>query len=323
MELLRLGLKPRLYWGFGVLIVMGLGLAAFAASELSGIKTGVQTLSAINDKTIRAIQVSDRIEIIRRANLRYMIDADDLSMKDAAAAESSATDLLRAAAAATFVEDRRVIYTDLIRDVESLRSKRNRLMSLGQQMRADRAKLFAVGDELSANTQRLLDSRIGISDSSIAALTIPIESSVLLVRVANWRFLATRDPKGPATFKANSDSAIAAIAALENALVPDSVRALIGSVKANLTDYIAHFDSLAANMVKSDDLFWKDVTTQTVDMLERIDKAEASLTQSSDATKPISISRFPCRRSSAVSPCYSACWSPISSAAASSNRSPG
>jgi hypothetical protein len=260
MNLLRLGLKPRLYCGFGILVVMGLGLAAFAASELSGIKTSVQRLSAIDGNTARAAEVSDRIEIIRRADLRYIVDADDQSIRDAAAAETAAIDILRAADSATLSEERRAIYQSLVNDVDALRNKRNMLMSLSQQMRADRAKLFAVGDALTANTQKLVDSRANFSERGIGQITARIESTMLLVRVANWRFLATRDPNGPATFKTNSENASAAIAALEKAELPDSVRALVTAVKANLADYVASFNSLAAGMAKSDELFWKDMT---------------------------------------------------------------
>jgi methyl-accepting chemotaxis protein len=285
MNLFRLGLKPRLYCGFGVLVVIGLGLAAFAASELSGIKSSVQRLSAIDANTARAIEVSDRVEIIRRADLRYMVDGDDQSIRDAAAAETAAIDILRASDIATLSEERRATYRTLVNDVEALRNKRSALMSLNQQMRADRAKLFAVGDDLSANTQKLVDSRASITERGVGQITARIESTMLLTRVANWRFLATRDPNGPATFKTNSDNAMAAIAALEKADLPDSVRELVSAVKANLVDYIASFNSLAAGIAKSDDLFWKDMTPLTVAMLERIEGTKASLAQASDRIK--------------------------------------
>jgi methyl-accepting chemotaxis protein len=285
MDLFRLGLKPRLYCGFGILVVIGLGLAAFAAAQLSGTKAEFQRLATINDNTIYGIEGANRIEIIRRANLRYMLDGDDQAMKDAAAAESSAIDLMRTAATTTRSEERRAIYQGLTSDIESLRTKRGALMNLRKQMDADRARLFAVGDDLAANAEKLLNSRASIAAGGIGQVMARIESTMLLVRIANWRFLATRDPKGPATFKANSEHALEAIAALEKAELSDAVRALVGAVKANLVDYIASFNSLAANMVKSDDLFWKDMTPQCVGMLERIDNAKASLAQVADRIK--------------------------------------
>jgi len=276
MTIPSLGLKPRLYGGFGILLLIGLGLAGFAAWQLSGIRTGVQTLSAINDNTSRALEVSNQIQIIRRANLRYTVDADEQAVKEAAAAESSAVELLKAAADATLSEERRVIYNGLKSDVETLRTKREALMRLGKQMQADRAKLFSGGDDLTAATDNLV---------RVLTLSVPIESRVLLVRIANWRFLATRDPKGPATFKTDAERASAVIAALERADLPDNVGALIEPVKAALAAYVSIFDALAANMIKSDDLFWKSMLPQTADMLEKINKAETSLKEASDTTK--------------------------------------
>jgi methyl-accepting chemotaxis protein len=179
MDLLRLGLKPRLYCGFGVLIVMGLGLAVFAGLQLLGIKTGVQSLSAITNWAARALEVSERIEIIRRANLRYIIDADEQAIKDAAAAESSAIDILRASSGATGTEERREVYRDLVNDVESLRAKRTTLMGLSQQMKADRAKLFVVGDDLTTNTEKLVDSRASITGNGAGQLTARIEITAI------------------------------------------------------------------------------------------------------------------------------------------------
>jgi diguanylate cyclase (GGDEF)-like protein/PAS domain S-box-containing protein len=285
MNFLRLGLKARLYCGFGVLVLIGLVVAGFAVWKLSAIKTEVQKFSALNDNTTRALEVSKWVQIIRRANLRYTIDADEAWTKEAAAAESSATELLKAAADATLSEERRTIYNDLKSDVDSLRSKRETLVSLGKQIQVDRAKLFSVGDELSAAAAKLVEERNAISDRSIAALMTSIESSVLLVRVANWRFLATRDPKGPATFKVNAEQAVASIAALEKVELPDRVYPLVRPIKAALADYVASFESLAANMLKGDDLYWKSMVPETVNIVAKIDKAEASLKQDSDTTK--------------------------------------
>jgi methyl-accepting chemotaxis protein len=284
MNVFRLGLKPRLYSGFGVLVLLGLALAGFAAWELSGIRSDVQKSSGINDNTIRALEVANRIEIIRRANLRYIVDADEQAPKDAAAAESEAIELLKAAAVATPTEERRTIYNNLRSGVESMGSQRGTLVTLGKQMQADRGKLFTGGDALSAATEKLVAAHANISDPKVAALVGPIEAGVLLVRVANWRFLATRDAKGPATFKTSAEHAATAIAALERSELPDNVHALIGPVKTALAAYVSSFDALAAGMLKSDELYWKAMVPQTVDMLAKVGKVEASLKQLSDTT---------------------------------------
>src|ERR1019366_6196103 len=94
-----------------------------------------------------------------------------------------------------------------------------------------------------------------------------------------------RDPKGPATFKTNADHAVAAIAALEKAELPDSVRPLIGPLKASLSAYMSHFDSMAASLTKSDDLYWNSMMPQADDMAAKIRQALVSLKRNSDTTK--------------------------------------
>jgi methyl-accepting chemotaxis protein len=285
VNFLRLGLKSRIYSGFSILVLMSLALAGFGAWELSGIKADVQRLSAINENSTRALEASKRIEIIRRANLRYMVDADEESIKEAAAAESSASELLKLAADSTPTLERRNAYNAIRSEIDSMRGQRETLMSLVKQMQADRAKLFSGGDELTAATDKLMQSRTAINDRSVLSLFSPVESSVLLVRVANWRFLATRDAKGPTTFKANAEHAATALAALEKADIPDSVRAFIGPVKAALAAYAMSFDAVATNMIKSDDLFWKSMVPQAVDMLAKIGKVQEQLKEVSESAK--------------------------------------
>jgi hypothetical protein len=61
------------------------------------------------------------------------------------------------------------------------------------------------------------------------------------VRIANWRFLATSDAKGPANFKTAVDDAGAAIAALEKATGAGRLAPAIAPIKAAIKDYAASF----------------------------------------------------------------------------------
>jgi hypothetical protein len=69
---------------------------------------------------------------------------------------------------------------------------------------------------------------------------------VLLVRVANWRFLATHEAGGAVTFKSNASKASAAIAALEQGEPPNAIRPMLAATKAPLADYVVAFDSVSA-----------------------------------------------------------------------------
>jgi diguanylate cyclase (GGDEF)-like protein len=283
MSLFSLGLKTRIYGGFVTLVLLVLVLASFVCWDLSTISTNVESMAAISAKAKRSLEISDRMQIIRRANLSLMLDGDEAAMSEATAAESSSVELLNVASASALSEQERNFYSHINVDLESLRAKREILADIIKLERADRGKLFTVGDELTANTEKLTQSRSSMSDRAAAA-SAQVDSNVLLVRVANWRFQATRDPKGPATFKANVEDTQAAIATLEKTDLPDAVRALIGPVKAALASYISSFESLSTNLLKRDSLFWKEMVPQTEDLLDKMVKAEASLKQEADTT---------------------------------------
>jgi methyl-accepting chemotaxis protein len=289
MNIFRPGIRGRLYGGFGVLVMFGLCLAGYAAWELSGISAEVRKMSGLADNTTRVIEVGGQLEVMRRASLRFTVDADEGAIKEGDAAAEKALELLAAATKATISEERRRLYAEVEAGIASFKTKRATLVNLGKQMQSDRAKLFAGGDELTASAVKLIEAR---SEAAKAGSTqaysrdaVELEIAVLLVRVANWRFLATHDPKGPATFKASFDKASAAIAAMERLEIPDAVRATLGPVKAALTSYATTFDSLSAGMIKSADLFEKDMRPQLIAMAATSGKAEATLRTDSAATK--------------------------------------
>lgn len=282
---LNLGIKSRIYGGFGILVAFGLGLALFAAWQLTSIKGAVDKLSALSDNHTRALEISRQFEIMRRAALRYRFDGDQEALKAGTDAAAKAIELLQAATRTTLSETRRKTYDGLQASIASYQKKRDSLAEIINNLQADKRKSLAAGDEVTANTDKLLKAARASGEQSIAALASSVEAAVLLGRVANWHFQATQDPNGPATFKANVDHAVGAIAALEKSALPDDVRAFIPPVKAALASYGASFEGLAANLLKSNDLFLKEMNPQIVEMLDAIGGAEASLRSDFAGTK--------------------------------------
>ena len=73
-----------------------------------------------------------------------------------------------------------------------------------------------VGADLNAAVTKLMDSRASV-ERNFAALITPMDGNTLQMRVANWRFIATRDPKVRDEFKAATDKTNATLANLEKA----------------------------------------------------------------------------------------------------------
>jgi methyl-accepting chemotaxis protein len=277
MSVLQMGIRGRLYGGFGVLVILGLALAGFAVWQLSAIHGQVGRMSALAENAVRVLQVSVDLQALRRADLRYLHDQDEPSFKEAAERETTAIERLQAAAKATLSDERRKTYNGVEANIAALRGVRENLGATVKKMIAGRTTLFSAGDELSANVSKLV--------AAADAVAVKTEVAMLLVRVANWRFLATRDPKGIATFKTNVEKAQADIAALEKAELPQAARALIAPVKASLSAYVAAFELTAPNMLKAEELYHEDIRKLTVGSVDALSAAEASLLKDFDATR--------------------------------------
>src|ERR1700681_2441821 len=113
MNIFRLGIKARLYGGFGLLVAFAVALAAFAVVEFSTIDNSVRKLGALADNTVRALDVTHALEVVRRNILHYRLDGNEEQLKEGTEAAGHAAEILQAAAKATLSEDRRRIYGGL------------------------------------------------------------------------------------------------------------------------------------------------------------------------------------------------------------------
>ena len=135
-----------------------------------------------------------------------------------------------------------------------------------------------------------MQSADAAGDIGTSIATAAAEKAVLLVRVANWRFLATLDSKGPATFKTNREKADAAMATLES-MLNEQPRKLVTPVKAAINAYAASFDRIAEASLALNTVFDDQLVPTIVGMQKQLETMRLSLTtnfaeskQASDAT---------------------------------------
>ena len=157
-----------------------------------------------------------------------------------------------------------------------MKTKRIALGESVKQMTAGRDLLFTDGDKMAEDVQKFVAAT---SDTGFDHAASVLESKVLLVRVANWRFLATRDPKGLAVFKANADKARERIAELEKANLPNDLASLLASVKAGVNRYSDAFEKTSSNLLLGDEIYLKTLAPMTVSAVERLDGVKESLAQ--------------------------------------------
>jgi methyl-accepting chemotaxis protein len=277
MNVLRSSIKVRIYSGFGVLVALGLALAFFGIWQLSAITDQTGKMSALADNVSRVLKVSREFELMRRSALAFRFNPTEAELKVGNEAAPRSVAMLQDAAKATLSDERRRTYNELETGVGAFQGKRQAMIDLVNRLQADKAKLFTLGDDLTAATDKLVAGARASGEGALTTAAVDVETSVLLVRVANWRFQAIQDEKGPATFKANVDKANAALTTLDRLSQSEELRANRGPVKTALDAYAAGFADMAENLLKSSDIYFKELVPRLTHMQESLDQAEASL----------------------------------------------
>jgi len=280
----RPGLTSRLYAGFGVLVVLGLGLATFAVWQFGAINTGVNGLSTIAANASRLMEAGHQIETMRRASLLYQLDGNAAALKEANDAGAKALDLIRAGGKAMAAEDDAKAYARMEKALGLYQGRFEGLVEVVARLGPEHAGLMRATDELTAATDNLIKSARA-SDQNVAGLAQDIGAAVAAMRVTAWRFQATRASDAPPTFNADADRAAAAAAALEAAQSPQAVRSLIDPVKAALAADRSAFASYAADNLKCNFIFNNEMAPMISALQRGIDLTGDTLSQTFGQTK--------------------------------------
>ena len=277
MPSFRLRIRGRLYAGFMALVVVGLVMAVVAIWNLRSVQDQVAKASAFSDSTARVLEISTHLQAIQRANLRYIYDASESAMREASEREAAATELLQVGAKGTLSEERRKLYNDLVADIAKMKTLRDNLGDAVNEARTGKATLLPSGDELTVKMNKLVDVARAAVDEDTASLVADLESRLLLVQIANWRFLALRDTKGPANFRTNVDRASQRLAALEKSPQATELRATLAPVKTSLGIYKSAFETTSAAMLQADEIYHKSLAPLIVDSIAKLKVAETAL----------------------------------------------
>jgi methyl-accepting chemotaxis protein len=283
MSFLNLRIRGRLYAGFGALVLFCAALASFAVWQLWGIQDQVGSMTRRSQNTIRVVAISAELQAIRRAILRYNFDHDEPSYAEAEKRLTDTSDLLDLTLKETRSEEWRSAYMEIQKEIAELKLKRVALGDAVKQLVAGRDLLFADGDKMAADVQKFVDAAEKTNFSQAANA---LESKVLLVRVANWRLLATRDSKGIATFKANAGKAERQISELEKSDLPQNLAVSLAPVKAGLARYSDAFEKASTNLLLGDEIYYKAVTPLTKSVVDKIERVKTATQEAfSNASK--------------------------------------
>ena len=271
-------IKTRIYTGFGALVMIAAAVAVFGVFQLGDINRQVTRFVGIAGNSGRNLNVQHIAERMRRDALKFQTNQDEAVIAEFDADQAKAIELLAEATKMTVSDERRRIYGEASATIAATKQNFDKLTGLGKKYAAARTKLFSGGDELTAATGKLVEAARAQSELSLKVQVTDVETSVLLVRIANWRFLATHDPKGPATFKMNAEKASAAIALLEKNAAVASLQEVIAAVKASLAAYATNFGDASDAILQANELYEKTMAPQ----FQQIEVASATAQKTLD-----------------------------------------
>ena len=261
-------IRSRAYAGLGGLLMIAGGLIAVGVVQLIGVERQIAWFAGITSNATRNLEVQNVAGQMLRNALKFQTDQDEATIKAFDAEQTKAIELLAAAKQASVSSERRRLYDETSDAITAAKQNFDKLVAVGTNFAAARAKQFSRGDELTAAVAQLLDAVRGQGEIAVNRQANEVETAVLLARLANWRFLATHDVKGPASFRTNVEKAMAALGALQKNTAAAGIHDLLAAVKAALDAYGASFAVASEAALQGDELYEKTIVPQFLKIKE-------------------------------------------------------
>jgi len=276
MRFSRLRLRTRIFLGFGMLIGLLLGIAAFGSYGLSAVGDEIDRMDDIASNANRLQELALRIEVIQRGMAVYRIDQDGISLKDVTAAEPRAAALLTEAAENTLSQRRRDMFNGVAAKLRTFATNRERFVPLLAAVTTERTKLLVIDTALRSALSRITDAAGTSGTPADGARVTAVRDAVLAAEMTSLRFLASNDPTWLAVFKKDAATANAALAQLDGMASPD-LRSMAPPLTDALRLYVASFDKAAVALVESSSIYTDRIKPDLREMATVTSKAQESL----------------------------------------------
>ena len=274
-----MSIRVKLYCGFGVLVILALGLVVYAVQTFGIAGYSVTRLGGIAENATRTLQAEEYLERLRRTVLRYAYDHDEPSRQENGDVAAKLLATLQAAEQATPTEERKRMYREIQAGVTKTQQLTAALFDAVQQSGADQAKLSKAGGELSARTNALLGKAQAGSDPEISALVMKLDSQLSMVRVLSMRGQVLLDIDSKPALADAVSKAQATIGDLEKSGSED-IRAGVAPIKPALAEFHSTVDGLLDRVHQIHDLFAKQIAPQINKMQETTSAVGDQLKQS-------------------------------------------
>jgi methyl-accepting chemotaxis protein len=272
MPFFRPKVSARIYLGFGVMLTLGMCVAGIGLFQFARVGQHVERSALLSANLHRVLDSSRNLATLRYDETNFELTGDEASLAEHADNEASAKSLLGTLVHTALTEARRQAYKNTLQGLTNRAEAVERYLQYTKTAAEARARLVSGGNELTAAAEKLVATARAGRNSLVAQDAADVQSAVLLVRVANWRFIATKDPAGRKIFHTNLEKATAALGRLRS--LPNASRA---PVEAALRAYATSSDQYADATLKASDVFANEMRPQMIALQQQLASAEATL----------------------------------------------
>jgi len=253
---MKLGIRSRLYGGFATLMLLGGMLGGFSNLQLGQLNEQNDLKDRVEHNALNLYTFNGLTErfIAQSSAFRSNPTPETTTGMQASLAEMRA--IANELHGSAVTAERRALYEQLRTQSDELAAQVPTMVELGTRIRENKAGVYTRGDDLTKAAAALATQlRAGDDAAALAPAAAEVERTVLLFRVMNWRFLATRDPKGRALSATAFSNAEAAVNALKTADLTATQRQGVKAVEEALKNLNVSFKGASGAIIESEDLF--------------------------------------------------------------------
>ena len=250
----RFRIGTRIWVGFMLLILIAGGLVGVDITQFRQTSTQVGLMGTLAAHSQRTLTAARLLAELQTSAVSYMATSDEAALSQFNETYAAFNDLLANSTAMAASDSRRQIYSAIRQETTSIKMQFADLVQMEQKLQADQASLSEGGDQLTAATGQLIAAAKAAYNDDLLMAARNVETKILVVPAAAWRFIALADQQALAAFKANLATAFSQITEVDD-IAPASIAPPIAKVKAALQAYARVFDDVSTGMLKSRGLF--------------------------------------------------------------------
>ena len=264
-----MSIKYRLYGGFGILVVLTLGLVVFGVQELNAISMSVTKMNGISENSTRTLLIARYLETLRRSVLRFAYDHDEASRKENGEVAALTLSTLQAAEQQTPTEERKKAFRDVQEQLAGIQKTSQKLFDGVSQIDGTQQKLSKASGGLTAAANALIDKVQAGTDVMLVRLALKLDSQLNLMRVISLRAQVLTNVDSMPALAESVDKIMGTITAID-ATAADDVVMLADPLKGAVKAFQTTVQGVVAAQHQAHDLFANQIAPQ-------IGKAQATI----------------------------------------------